>query len=690
VQHDNVETTGSPNLLEEHNRRRRLEIEAARDRVRSAHQARRSPPLGAYPLPALTARIAASLSDRWGKGALEPHVELIERAKLGGDVALRFPQLLRDGGPKAFIANHLPWIVETLSGPDFAGAIAKIEVKGMYINLTLGERWLIDSAQSIVDTGDDFGRSDTLGGRTAVVDYSSPNVAKTLHAGHIRSTIIGHVLSNLLEACGSLVYRVNHINDFGGFGFTLEGYKRFHGPLDAMSPNDRLIEIYRIRRTAERAVAAGKPLEALDPAERGTLARYFPEAGTIERLAEAFREFTQASDERFARLEAGGAEEVDLWREMVGWSLRSFDEFYDGLAIRFDFVIGESFYFSAGDRLVDRFLADGRALVFKPEDAEAAVAELDARLAAGEIEAAERDALAASVQKDVGAIVIPLDKGERLVVRRADGRSIYATRDLGAIAVRREIFDPTDSIYVVGQEQQVHFDRLFRAAYITGLAEPSAMRFEHVYFGFYVDEKGRKLSSRDSVAGVTELLAAAVRYFRGRVADRAGVSAEELDQAARELAIGSLVFNDLKQDVKGPVEVDSANLEDTVASFERSGAAYVVYAACRARSILRRWGRPPEPASSIAEPVIDEQEAQLLLKLQQIPQRVAAAAAQSNPSLLVRHLLEIASVYNSYYTRAPVLTDDGADPTRLLITAAVQQALVAALELCHIRCPAAI
>jgi len=293
--------------------------------------------------------------------------------------------------------------------------------------------------------------------------------------------------------------------------------------------------------------------------------------------------------------------------------------------------------------------------------------------------------------KDVGAVVILLDQDERFVVRRADGRSIYATRDLGAIKLRRRLFDPSDLIYVVGQEQQVYFHRLFRAAYAIGLASPSSLRFQHLYFGFYVDAATRKkLSSRDSVANVMHLLSESVINFRSRLSDRVDRSPPELDRAARELAIGSLVFNDLKQDIKGTVEIDASDIQATIAGFEKSGGAYVVYAACRARSILRRHGQKPTPADQIVEFELDNQEIELLLAIQQIPEKVAAAATQTNPSILVRHLLEVGKIYNSYYMVAPVIVDGVANPARLLITQAVQHSLITGLALCHIECPEAI
>jgi len=351
------------NELAKRNSIRRREVETFRNQRVAAHKSQSAPPFSGYPLPLLKKRIANALSERWGKGRLEPQIDLIDRETFGGDLALKLPQLLNDGGPKAFIQKHLPWVIEVLEGEAFAGEIAAVRTKGMYVNLTLSDRWLLASAQAVADLGARFGMSDAQSDRTILVDYSSPNVAKVLHAGHIRSTIIGHVLSNLHEACGALVYRINHINDFGGFGFTLEGHRRFQDRFPGeMRENERLLEVYRIRRTLERLVEAGTPFETMDDSDRALLARYLPEVASSEALKTAYEDFVAASDARFAALERGEKEEVDLWERMVNWSLKDFEQFYNSLAIRIDLVLGESFYFKAGDQLIDECLRSGTAI----------------------------------------------------------------------------------------------------------------------------------------------------------------------------------------------------------------------------------------------------------------------------------------------------------------------------------------
>jgi arginyl-tRNA synthetase len=679
----------SVNELAKHNANRRRAVEALRDKQVADYRAQVLPRMADYPLPRLKARIADALSARWGKGRLEIQFDLIDRNMFGGDIALKFPQLLSDGGPKRFIQEHLPWIVEALKDPSFADVFGTIRTKGMYINLALTNRWFLDSAQVVADLGARFGLNDAQNGRTLIIDYSSPNIGKVLHAGHIRSTIIGHVLGNLHEACGALVYRVNHINDFGGFGFSLEGYRRFRKRFpERMTDNQRLLEVYRIRRTLDRMVNAQMPFEASDISDRDFLLQYFPAVVDRGTLQAAYDDFVAASDARFASLEAGVAEEVDLWKHMVEWSLADFEQFYRSLNIHIDLVLGESFYFQAGDELIKEFRKAGTALLYSEKEAALDLAEAETQLARGEITPDERESLVIAIRKDIGAVVVRLGQGERFVIQRADGLSIYATRDLGAIRVRQELFAPTDLTYVVGQEQRVYFSRLFKAAYRLGIAPREKVRFEHVYFGFYVDARtGRKLSSRDTVANVNHLLTASVEHFRAKSAERGDLSARELEVTAQQLAVGSVVFNDLKQDIKGSVEIDSSALSATIDSFERSGGAYVVYTACRARSILRKYGAEPPRAETIAAPDIDAQEASLLLRIQQIPELLASAAEQSSPTLLVRHLLDTAILYNSYYGRVQVISNGVADPARLLFTKAVADSLINALRVCHVECP---
>jgi arginyl-tRNA synthetase len=673
------------------------EAAGRRDDVQALRVQTAAPAFLDYPLPQLQEKIRQRVRDVFGDDTLDVRIDLIERARFHADLTVKVPGLLKKGGPKVFIAEHLPRLVQALSEGEFDGVFSEVTATGIYANLKLSDAWLIGSVGRVAGFDGVYGTQNALADRAFVVDYSSPNVAKRLHAGHIRSTIIGHILSNLYDASGATVYRVNHINDFGGFGYTLQGYRQFAEQFPAgMNENDRLIEVYQIRRSLERVAASGQDAADWDPADASVLERYLPEVKDLASAQAAAAQFTADSDRRFAALEAGDEEEVRLWQDLVAVSLASFDEFYDQLGISFDFVLGESLYLQAGTEVVDRALADGTAVVYTQELADRDLAALRTRVDAGEMSAQEHESAARAIAKDVGATVVPLDKGERYVVVRADGRSIYATRDIGAVQIRTDLFKATDLVYVVGQEQRVHFDRLFRAAGRIGLIENGLPRTLHVYFGFYVDAtSGKKLSSRDSVSNVMGLLAAAFDYFRASLSDRISGGEDEVAAAARALAVGSLVFNDLKKDLRSAVEIDSHDMQKTITEFERSGGAYVIYAAVRARSILRRVADRglvvgAAGSSGSAGYELDDQEALLALRLLTLPGEIVAAATESNPSVLVRHMLDIANIYNSYYSRAAVIADDRVNPVRYQLTQATANALTSALEICHIEVPAAI
>jgi arginyl-tRNA synthetase len=677
------------NELAKHNEARLQEIIRLRDIIRKRHAESPVPSFDDYPLTRLRERITHVLREHSGRADVTWEIDVLDRSRFGADFAVRLTGLLKEHGSKKYIESDVPWIAEALAGPELADVVAKVTHTGIYVNVRLVDYWFLAGVQSVIDLAERFGHNDTRSSRAQIVDYSSPNVAKVLHAGHFRSTMIGHVLANLYEACGAVVYRINHINDFGGFGFILEGFRRF-GPYfpSALEDNERLLEVYAIRRTLERAVAAGEDASAADEREREILTRYVPGASTAEELRAAYEGFVAAADERFQKLEEGDADEVAVWRRMVECSLVGFQSFYTALDIDIDFVIGESFYLDAGNTVVDEAIRTGKAFELTKQRVREEVAELDRAVAAEEITIPIRDQSVALLEKDIGAIVVPLPSGERLVVRRSDGRSIYATRDLGAIKLRREIFDPTDINYVVGQEQRVHFARLFEAARVLGLATATKPTFKHTYFGFYIDSAtGKKLSSRESVAGVNELLAAAVTHFRARSAEGGTMTEAELDQAAQQLAVGSIVFNDLKRDMKGSVSIARGDLTPIIADFEKSGGPYVVYSACRARAILRKYGKPVPQLREIGAFELSDQEALLIFRILEFPDKVVKAADEDNPSILVRHLLEIAGIYNSYYASAPVLEGDTANKSRLMITRAAQLVLTTGLKLCHVECP---
>ena len=300
------------------------------------------------------------------------------------------------------------------------------------MNILLEDKYIFSSVSSILDPESKFGTTTKNSGKTAVVDYSSPNVAKHLHAGHIRSTIIGHVLSNIYAATGFEVHRVNHINDWGGFGFLLAMYDRYsEKEAEYENKNDFLFFLYGQYR-------------AIEEAEKEEWEQLKVEAGEL-----------------FRKLERGEDREKVLWQKMVSWSLLNSRNF-DKLGIVFDAVTGESAYVKEGSELVNQWLVEGRAVV----------------------------------ENGAAIVRFGTDEKDVLVVRRSDESTIYSTRDLAAIKFRMEAFNPTRIAYEVGQEQGDYFRRLFGTARFLRLVEKETELLHVYHGFYVNAESKKKLSSR--------------------------------------------------------------------------------------------------------------------------------------------------------------------------------------------------
>ncbi|HRI36496.1 MAG TPA: arginine--tRNA ligase [bacterium] len=392
-------------------------------------------------------------------------VSWIDRARLGADIALRLPKKLKELGSKEYVEKIVPALAECCASLAGSHGIERVEAVGIYVNFVLGERSFFDSLEKIESLGDCYGQSDRDIAKVAVIDYSSPNAAKHLHAGHIRSTIIGHLIGNLLEQTGGIVHRVNHINDWGGIGAIMEGFVRWEKDFDATG-NTLLYEIYLRYRTGEKL--AGKEALWLEANEetRERFAKAYESNGDYESFKQAFSDFKRASHERFMRLENGDDAEFVLWEKIIPWSLSEFGEFYHLLGIHIDHSIGESFYADTGRDIVDAGV-ENKTLVFYTEQMAARDKKLLAdKLAQGEIEEKIHDKLAEEITRDIGCFVVPLSDFERFVVLKQDRSTIYATRDLGVVKFRTDFWNPDTVIYEVGQEQADHFDGVFRSSKI--------------------------------------------------------------------------------------------------------------------------------------------------------------------------------------------------------------------------------
>lgn len=626
----------------------------------------------------------------------EPEIELtvIARKKFGDDLCLKLPRLLKEQGSAGYMQKTIPQITELLAHDERTRELfAGVTVKGIYINLRLSTERIASFLSEIIDAGARYGESDLWRGNGIVVDYSSPNLAKKLHAGHIRSTIIGHILSNLYEAVGAYVYRTNHVNDLGGVGYLIAGYRRWQEllPADA-TKGQQLAALYLIFRSLQKVYDGGAS-EQLFASERDQIIACFPGIISPEQqivaadFLEAFAGFKEEATAIQEKLERGDPETVSIWLAFVSWSLEEFQRFYDLLGVSIDFVLGESFYLPGALSLIQQAVAEGSAVVWTSEHSEAVERRFAEQLVREEIAQPLYETLVKEARQDIGATVVPLSDRERVVILRADGVSIYTSRDLEAIRFRAATFSPKRIVYEVGVEQNDHFSNLFAAARRLHLCDES-VELVHVAHENYVDATTKKkLSSRHGSSGVEELLSSTIRYFRDKYGADAGFSERETDTIAHQLGVGSIIFNDIKKDKRFPVEVQE-DLRKMHEEFERSGGAYVVYTACRARSIIRKWGKPlPLIGECPGVSELDPAEIELIKELIQYPQKVAEAARTDSPALLTQYLLELSRNYNSYYASFPVIKGEVVHEHRLVITKAVQTVLENGLNVCAIECP---
>ena len=234
-----------------------------------------------------------------------------------------------------------------------------------------------------------------------------------------------------------------------------------------------------------------------------------------------------------------------------------------------------------------QYQRDGTILLFNSDEIEKAKEAVRNDTALTE---KQKNKLLEEIDRDLGSYVVPLKNHERYVILKGSEATIYATRDIATLAFRMETYQPSRIVYEVGQEQADHFNKLFESGRTLGIV-PESVELTHVYHGFYVDESGKKLSSRDGASDIVSLITRSIEYFRMRYRDSTDFSESEKDHIARSLAVGSIVYNDIKKDKKSSVTMGK-NFETMVKGFEESGGAYIVYTACRAKSILRKYGKP--------------------------------------------------------------------------------------------------
>ncbi len=486
-----------------------------------------------------------------------------------------------------------------------------------YVNMFVAKDLLVsDVVKETLTKKSEFGKTNLGKGANVIVDYSSPNIAKPFHIGHIRSTVIGNAIYKLHDALGYNVIRINHLGDYGTqFGKMICAYRRWGN-----------------REDVEK-----EPIK--------TLLSYYTK---FHEEAEKHPELDDEARDIFAALENGRKEEVELWQWFRDESLKEFNRVYDMLDISFDSYNGESFYSDKMPEVIDK-LKDKKLLV-KSQGAE--IVELS----------------------DFGLTDAPIIK--------ENGSSLYITRDLAAAIYRKKKYNFIKDIYVVASQQNLHFQQLKQIISLMGY--DWADQIIHVPFGMVSIAEGSLSTRKGRVVFLEDLLNKAVEKTKEIILEK-GVVTDNVDETAKIVGIGAVVFNELSNNrIK-----DYVFSYDKVLNFDGETGPYVQYTYARCASILRKAGIEDVPADKIdTEYITSESAFNLAKKLYEFPSFVIEAAEKYEPSVLTRHIMDIAQAFNKFYHDEHILVDDEKEKNaKLALVIATKQTIRNGLEILGIKCP---
>lgn len=552
---------------------------------------------------------------------------------------------------------------ELVASVDLDDLCDKVEVAGPgFINLTLSETWLKQQlTQALSD--DDLGVTKAESPRTVVVDFSSPNVAKPMHVGHIRSTVIGDALSKIHRFLGHNVITDNHLGDWGTqFGMIIYGYKHFadakayeadpvselgrlykyvrvimdyHGAVRQLPEAEALLvkqqeALQRVTDTAsgeDKAAAKKKKKDiarlnekitdqkALVEKLEGTVAELNQDA-QLQSVAAAHPDIALAVLAETVKLHEGDAENKGLWDKFLPFCLADIQRLYDRLNIKFDHVLGESFYHDQLGAVVEEFINKDIAT--------------------------ESD----------GAICVFLDGYEApMIIRKKDGAYLYPTTDLATIQYRVKQWQADTMLYVVDHRQHDHFDKLFDAARVWGYND---VEMTHVSFGTVLGDDGKPFKTRaGDTVGLEGLLdEAESRALAVATEQNPQLEPDRQQEIGRVVGIGALKYADLSQNRSSDYKFSY----DKMLALRGNTATYLQYANARVHGIMRKQSVTPESlkvaprAFVFSEPV----ERQLSVHLLRFGEVLNDVLVEYKPNLLCNYLFDLAQLFARFFDQCSV------------------------------------
>ncbi|MBF1136795.1 MAG: arginine--tRNA ligase [[Eubacterium] sulci] len=510
-------------------------------------------------------------------------------------------------------------LAEKLQGEKLFSEVSPVNA---YVNMFVSREEMMKSTVSeVLEEKENFGRSDIGGNKKVIVEFSSPNIAKPFHIGHIRSTVIGNSLSKIYDALGYDVFKINHLGDYGTqFGKMICAYRRWGNREDVIN----------------------SPIKTL----LGYYTKFHVEVEEHPELEDEARAI-------FTKLEQGSKEEVELWQWFREESLKEFQRVYDMLGIEFDSYNGESFYSDKMPRF-EKELSDKGLL-----------------------------------QESKGAQVVDLEEYKlgTALIKKSDGSSLYITRDIAAAVYRKENYDFYKNIYVVATQQNLHFQQLFKILELMGY--DWANQCVHVPFGMVRLEEGTMSTRHGRVVFLEDVLNGAIEKTR-EIIEEKNPNIENLEEITSQVGIGAVVFNELSNNrIK-----DYTFKWDQILNFDGETGPYVQYTHARCASLLRKAGedivaKAQDPKNVDFALLAKSDSAYELTKLiYAFPGVVEQAGEKYEPSIITRHIIDIAQCFNKFYHDEHIIVDDEVEKTsKIALVIATKRVIATGIGLLGMKAP---
>ena len=495
--------------------------------------------------------------------------------------------------------------------------ISKIDVVNGFLNFYIAKSCIAkETIMKFDNQREDYGRSEIGEGKTVIVEYSSPNIAKPFHIGHLKTTIIGNSLYKLYKFLGFKTIGINHLGDYGTqFAKLIEGYKRWGEEYDfSTDAIDKLADIYK----------------------------------RINALCEEDENVLEECRATFKKLEDGDKYCTELWNKFKDLSLEEFNKIYDLLGIKFDSIKGEAFYSDKMQEVIDLLEKSGKLI------------------------------------ESQGAKVVDLENqgiNTPCIIQKANGSSIYATRDLAAILYRARIYDFDKCLYVVGEEQSLHFKQVFAVAKYLGLDEKYIKGLEHVSYGMIRLPEGKMSSRKGNFVKVKDLIDEAISKSKEIIKDRDIVNK---DLIAKQVGVGAVIFEDLAESrTKNQV----FDLKEAL-NFNGETGPYIQYMTVRTKSVLEKAGYLPIANKLNFEKITDDSSIKLLKLIDNFNNILLDAMQKNEPSIISRYLIDVSETFSTFYNNNKILCDDKeAQDARLYITYMTKVILTNGLGILGIEVP---